>query len=111
MLQQPRQVAFRWQMNRSSRYSWVYAIVLYLKLKVSSMANGWEPPLPSQSPVCGQAVEILGNAEFQSDPANGQELGKVPEMGVTETKRAIEAASQAFRIWSLTSPKVSAFCN
>jgi succinate-semialdehyde dehydrogenase / glutarate-semialdehyde dehydrogenase len=39
------------------------------------------------------------------DPANNQELGTIPEMGVTETKEAIEAAQKAFESWSKTSAK------
>ena len=40
------------------------------------------------------------------DPATEEELGTVPEMGLDETKQAIEAASKAFKTWSKTSAKV-----
>lgn len=40
-----------------------------------------------------------------TNPANGEEIGKVPEFGATETRQAIEAASAAFKIWSKTLAK------
>lgn len=42
-----------------------------------------------------------------ADPATNEELGTVPDMGVAETKEAIEAAAAAFPSWSRTSVKVS----
>ena len=43
------------------------------------------------------------------DPANGDELGTVPEMGLAETKEAIQAASDAFSSWSKTTSGEKAF--
>ena len=40
------------------------------------------------------------------DPATAEELGTVPEMGLAETKQAIDAASKAFKTWSKTTAKV-----
>ncbi len=40
------------------------------------------------------------------DPATEEELGTIPEMGLEETKQAIDAASKAFKTWSKTSAKV-----
>lgn len=40
------------------------------------------------------------------DPATNEELGTIPEMGVDETKEAIEAAKKAFPEWSRTTAKV-----
>ncbi|KAL6309808.1 succinate-semialdehyde dehydrogenase [Sparassis latifolia] len=40
-----------------------------------------------------------------SDPANEEELGAVPEMGLTETKQAIDAAARAFKTWGKTTAK------
>ena len=40
------------------------------------------------------------------DPASSEELGTIPEMGLTETQEAIEAASNAFKTWSKTTAKV-----
>jgi acyl-CoA reductase-like NAD-dependent aldehyde dehydrogenase len=45
--------------------------------------------------------------ENRIDPATAEELGTVPEMGLEETKEAIEAASKAFPSWSRTTAKVS----
>ena len=41
-----------------------------------------------------------------TDPATTEELGTVPEMGLEETKEAIDAASKAFKTWSKTTAKV-----
>jgi succinate-semialdehyde dehydrogenase/glutarate-semialdehyde dehydrogenase len=40
-----------------------------------------------------------------SDPATGEEIGRVPDMGAAETERAIAAAETAFRTWRRTSAK------
>ena len=40
------------------------------------------------------------------DPATGEELGTVPEMGIEETKEAIDAAGRSFATWSKTTAKV-----
>jgi succinate-semialdehyde dehydrogenase/glutarate-semialdehyde dehydrogenase len=40
------------------------------------------------------------------DPATGEELGTVPEMGLEETKEAIDAAGRSFATWSKTTAKV-----
>ncbi len=39
------------------------------------------------------------------DPANGQELGTVPDMDVAETRRAIEAARRAYPKWRALLPQ------
>ncbi|KAH8999074.1 succinic semialdehyde dehydrogenase [Lactarius akahatsu] len=39
------------------------------------------------------------------NPATGDELGTVPEMGLEETKEAIDAAGQAFVTWGRTTAK------
>ena len=41
------------------------------------------------------------------DPADDKLLGTVPEMGLEETKEAIETAGKAFKTWSKTTAKVS----
>ncbi|GBE79824.1 Glutarate-semialdehyde dehydrogenase DavD [Sparassis crispa] len=40
-----------------------------------------------------------------SNPATEEELGAVPEMGLTETKQAIDAAARAFKTWGKTTAK------
>jgi hypothetical protein len=42
------------------------------------------------------------------DPATNEVLGNIPEMGVTETTTAIQAAAKAFVGWSKTTAKVLA---
>ena len=40
------------------------------------------------------------------DPATNEFLGTVPDMGIAETKKAIDSAADAFKTWSKTSAKV-----
>ncbi|TFK82971.1 ALDH-like protein, partial [Polyporus arcularius HHB13444] len=40
-----------------------------------------------------------------TNPATEEELGTIPEMGIEETKQAIDAASKAFKTWSKTTAK------
>ena len=40
-----------------------------------------------------------------TDPANGEVIGTVPQLGVEETRRAIDAADVAFKSWSKTTAK------
>jgi acyl-CoA reductase-like NAD-dependent aldehyde dehydrogenase len=40
-----------------------------------------------------------------SDPATGKEIGKVPDMGVEETREAIKHADVAFKSWTKTTAK------
>ena len=43
---------------------------------------------------------------YLPDPATNEVLGNVPEMGLSETTAAIEAAAKAFIGWSKTTAKV-----
>ena len=43
---------------------------------------------------------------LSSDPATNEELGTVPDMGLSETVEAIEAAHRAFPAWSRLSARV-----
>lgn len=40
-----------------------------------------------------------------TDPSTGKEIGQCPEYGVNETRRAIDAASVAFKTWGTTTGK------
>ena len=40
------------------------------------------------------------------DPATAEELGQVADLGLDQTKQAIEAASKAFKTWGKTTAKV-----
>ncbi len=44
------------------------------------------------------------------NPATGQQLGKVPNMGAAETRRAIEAAERAWPAWRAKTAKERAAC-
>ncbi|TIA74056.1 hypothetical protein E3P77_02007, partial [Wallemia ichthyophaga] len=53
-----------------------------------------------------QWVDSENGATFQvTDPGNGNNLGSVPEMGVAETRRAIDAAGEAYKTFSKTTAK------
>jgi len=47
-----------------------------------------------------------GGRILVTNPANGDALGSVPEMGQAETKEAIKAAEKAFQTWGKTTAKV-----
>ena len=50
--------------------------------------------------------ECFGNILLcDTDPANDDFLGVVPDMGVAETKEAIDKAALAFKSWSKTTAK------
>lgn len=54
--------------------------------------------LKSKAYIDGQWVGEPGFAV--TDKATGEELARVPDLGVAETRRAIEAAQTAFKTWS-----------
>lgn len=39
------------------------------------------------------------------NPATGEEVGQVPDMGAAETKKAVDAAEKAFQTWRTKTPK------
>jgi len=56
----------------------------------------------------GNFVKLVGHfTHYFLDPATGEELGTVPEMGIEETKEAIDAAVRSFATWSKTTAKVT----
>src|SRR2546423_1599350 len=57
--------------------------------------------LRSRAFIGGKWVDALSGATHQVvNPATREPIGAVPEMGAAETRRAIEAASQAFPAWA-----------
>ncbi|KAH7912972.1 Aldehyde/histidinol dehydrogenase [Hygrophoropsis aurantiaca] len=74
------------------------------------MASTWglkEPSLvKSQGYINGKWVDAQeGGTILVTNPATDEELGNVPEMGLAETKSAIEAAAKAFESWGKTTAK------
>ncbi|KAI0268223.1 succinic semialdehyde dehydrogenase [Gloeopeniophorella convolvens] len=54
----------------------------------------------------GQWVDAKSGATITvTNPASGEELGTIPEMGLEETLEAIAAAGKAFSTWSKTTAK------
>ncbi|KAF7789391.1 hypothetical protein EIP86_000335 [Pleurotus ostreatoroseus] len=62
--------------------------------------------LRTQAFIGGQWVDAKEGAKISvTNPATNEELGTIPEMGLAETKDAIEAASTAFKTWSRITAK------
>jgi len=60
----------------------------------------------NQGIIGGKWVDAKSGATISVfNPATGEELGTVPEMGVEETKEAIDAAGKSFAAWSKTTAK------
>jgi succinate-semialdehyde dehydrogenase/glutarate-semialdehyde dehydrogenase len=56
--------------------------------------------LRGQAFVDGSWVDADSGETFAvTNPANGDELARVPRMGAAETRRALEAAEEAFPVW------------
>ncbi|CUA78005.1 hypothetical protein RSOLAG22IIIB_12974 [Rhizoctonia solani] len=63
--------------------------------------------LKYQAFIAGQWVDAKDGAKIKvTNPATGEVLGTVPELGVEDTKKAIEVADEAFKTWSKTTAKV-----
>jgi len=62
--------------------------------------------LRTRAYVDGQWIDADGGATSPVvNPATGARLGTVPDMGVAETRRAIEAAARAFPAWAALTAK------
>ena len=65
-----------------------------------------QPLLLEQGFIGGAWVEADGGGTFPVvDPAKGHELARVPRMGADETRRAIDAARDAYPGWRATLAK------
>ncbi|EKM59869.1 uncharacterized protein PHACADRAFT_250643 [Phanerochaete carnosa HHB-10118-sp] len=59
-----------------------------------------------QALINGQWVDAEDGKKFSvTNPATSEELGQVADLGIAQTKQAIEAASAAFKTWSKTTSK------
>ena len=54
--------------------------------------------------VAGEAVPVSGEGITVDDPATGEIIGHIPDLGVAETERAIQAAHDTFPDWSRSDP-------
>jgi len=60
----------------------------------------------TQGVIAGKWLDAKDGSVIKvTNPATNEELGTVPEMGLAETKEAIDAASKAFKTWSKTTGK------
>jgi len=75
------------------------------------VGNGRTLPImypKSQSLVrCSAPLRREVNLTRSIDPATKDVLGTIPELGISETKEAIDAAAKAFPAWSTTTAKAS----
>ncbi|GAB1519926.1 hypothetical protein RhiTH_002997 [Rhizoctonia solani] len=62
--------------------------------------------LKYQAFIAGQWVDAKDGGKIKvTNPATGEVLGTVPELGLEDTKKAIEVADEAFKTWSKTTAK------
>ncbi|KAL5508451.1 hypothetical protein ACEPAH_6070 [Sanghuangporus vaninii] len=62
--------------------------------------------LQTKGYIAGRWRDALDGATISvSNPATGEEIGTVPEMGVKETQEAITAAQDSFKAWKRTTAK------
>ena len=54
--------------------------------------------------IAGKAIAANGKGIAVDDPATGEIIGHIPDLGVTETEQAIGAAHDAFADWSRSDP-------
>jgi succinate-semialdehyde dehydrogenase/glutarate-semialdehyde dehydrogenase len=54
--------------------------------------------------IAGDALQVTGRGIAVDDPATGEIIGHVPDLGVAETEQAIDAAVAAFPEWSRGDP-------
>lgn len=54
--------------------------------------------------IAGEPIPANGGGVAVDDPATGDIIGHVPDLGEAETNRAIQAAADAFPAWSRTDP-------
>lgn len=54
--------------------------------------------------IAGEALPVKGEGIPVDDPATGEIIGHVPDLGAAETERAIKAAHDAFPGWSRSDP-------
>ncbi|KAL1944396.1 hypothetical protein VTO73DRAFT_3581 [Trametes versicolor] len=74
----------------------------------STSAFGLKDPslVRTQAYIGGKWVDAKEGGTIKvTNPATEEELGTIPEMGLAETKEAIDAAATAFKTWSKTTAK------
>ncbi|KQS57687.1 NAD-dependent succinate-semialdehyde dehydrogenase [Brevundimonas sp. Leaf363] len=54
--------------------------------------------------IAGEPIQAGANGIAVDDPATGEIIGYIPDLGVAETERAIQAAADAFPDWSRSDP-------
>lgn len=54
--------------------------------------------------IAGEPIPANGGGIAVDDPATGQIIGHIPDLGVAETEAAIQAAHDAFPAWSRSDP-------
>eukprot|EP01036_Dinobryon_divergens_P017166 gene17166-biopygen15151 len=60
--------------------------------------------LREQAFIAGEAIPAGSDGIAVDDPATGEIIGHIPDLGARETERAIQAAHDAFPDWSRSDP-------
>jgi len=58
--------------------------------------------------IAGEVIAVTGQGIAVDDPATGEIIGHVPDLGAAETERAVKAAHDAFPDWSRSDPHARA---
>ncbi|KAG8705324.1 succinate semialdehyde dehydrogenase NADP+ linked [Ceratobasidium sp. 394] len=84
---------------------------LHLSRMASSLTTNFsgvkdQSLIKNQAFIAGQWVDAKDGGKIKvTNPATGEDLGTVPELGVEDTKKAIQHAAEAFKTWSKTTAK------
>ncbi|KIJ37446.1 hypothetical protein M422DRAFT_76099 [Sphaerobolus stellatus SS14] len=82
--------------------------ILFIRMASNNAFSVLKDPslVKHQGFIDGKWVDAKGGKTITvRNPATNEVLGTVPEMGVEETKEAIDAAAKAFKTWSKTTSK------
>ncbi|EIM88353.1 succinic semialdehyde dehydrogenase [Stereum hirsutum FP-91666 SS1] len=93
---------------RSTKPPFLRASLVYSRMASSSAFQALKDSslIKTQGFIDGKWIDAKdGGKIIVTNPSTDEELGTVPEMGVAETKEAIEAASKAFKSWGKTTAK------
>ena len=87
-------------------------IQFWLNFRRLSMGNSWTQSPATRLSLQVRLARIITPCRKTTlrlsllDPATNEELGMIPDMGLSETKEALDAAAKAFTTWSKTTAKV-----
>lgn len=85
----------------------IYVTTLFKRAnKCLKMSRSLSNVLNQKAYINGQWADAANEKVFEVyNPANGSVVGVVPDMDITDTQKAIEAAAEAFNSWKMTTAK------